>query len=402
MTTSLRLPFTSEKKKILLALATAVGLRMLGLFLVLPVFTLYGLQFTSSRFLAGFAFGAYGLTMGLLQIPFGRLSDHIGRRTVLILGTVVFSLGAFLCAIPHWFPSGIQIGVLIFGRLVQGGGAIISTAFATVADHIEPERRSTAMAILGIPIGVAAALGVLAGPVIAGKLGVASLFWLTGTLGLGSLWLLASSLPKTPPKKTKPAPLGEVLRIKRLLALDCGGFLMNFFISTFFFYFPLIMRDQHHMTMSRYSNILLPMIMVSGVTMFGFSRGADHGWGNALAAIAFLIFLPYALLLFRPDLVGMDPERLTAFVIAGTLFYIAFTGLEPILPSLVSRFAPGSAYGTALGFFNTTQFLGSAVGGPVAGKLWRYPPTYVMTTLMACGVAGSLLMLAARPGSKSH
>ncbi len=146
-----RTPFTSLQKKILLTLASVVGMRMLGLFLVLPVFTLYGLKFTHSRFLVGFAFGCYGLTMAILQIPLGRLSDRIGRRKVLILGMALFSLGSFICAVPHLFPSAMQIGVLIVGRLVQGGGAIISVAFATVADHIPAERRSTAMACWAFP-----------------------------------------------------------------------------------------------------------------------------------------------------------------------------------------------------------------------------------------------------------
>src|SRR5260370_29861386 len=128
--------FTRLQKKILLALASTVGLRMLGLFLVLPVFTLYGLQFTSSRVLVGLAFGCYGLTMAILQIPLGRLSDRIGRRKVLLLGMTLFSAGSFICALPGWFPRSMQIGVLIAGRLVQGGGAIISTAFAALAAHI--------------------------------------------------------------------------------------------------------------------------------------------------------------------------------------------------------------------------------------------------------------------------
>jgi len=139
--TTSRISYTATQKKILAALACTVGLRMLGLFLVMPVFTLYGLQFTHSRFLVGFAFGCYGLTMAVLQVPLGRLSDRIGRRKVLLLGMALFSLGSFLCAMPHWFPHSLQIGVLIFGRLVQGGGAIISVAFAALADHIEPERR---------------------------------------------------------------------------------------------------------------------------------------------------------------------------------------------------------------------------------------------------------------------
>ena len=146
-----RFSFTSTQKKVLFTLASMVGLRMLGLFLVLPVFTLYGLRFTNSKFLVGFAFGAYALTMAILQIPLGRLSDRIGRRKVLVMGMTLFSVGSFLCALPPLFPHSWQIWELILGRLVQGGGAIISVAFATVADYIAPERRSTAMAVLGIP-----------------------------------------------------------------------------------------------------------------------------------------------------------------------------------------------------------------------------------------------------------
>src|SRR5437667_7553955 len=132
-TTAQRFPFTASQKKILLALASAVGLRMLGLFLVMPVFTLYGLQFTSSRVLAGLAFGSYGITMAIFQIPMGRWSDRVGRRKVLIFGMTVFSLGSFLCATPSWFPQSLGIWVLVVGRLVQGCGAIVSVAFATVA-----------------------------------------------------------------------------------------------------------------------------------------------------------------------------------------------------------------------------------------------------------------------------
>lgn len=392
--TTPRIPFTSSQKKILLGLASMVGLRMLGLFLVMPVFTLYGLQFTQSRFLVGFAFGSYGLTMAILQIPFGRLSDRIGRRKVLLMGMALFSLGSFLCAVPDWFPHAMQIGVLIAGRLVQGGGAIISTAFATVADHIEPERRSTAMAVLGIPIGAAFVIGVIAGPLLAGLFGTAFLFWLTGFLGVGTDLLLARYLPETPPRASSPAPLGEVIRIRPLLAFSVGGFLMNFFMTTFFFYFPLIVTGQHHVKLTHYYALLIPMMVISGITMFGFSLGADHGWAKPLAALAFLFFVPSSLLLFRPDAAGLNPNHLAPVLFAGTLFYIGFTGLEPILPSLVSKSAPESAYGTALGSYNTMQFLGSFSGGLVAGALSRYPSITIMATLMAASLVGFLLMLA--------
>jgi MFS family permease len=388
-----RIPFTPLQRKILVALACVVGLRMLGLFLVLPVFTLYGLQFTRSHFLVGFAFGSYGLTMAFLQIPLGRLSDRIGRRKVLMLGMTLFSLGSFVCAVPHWFPESLQIGVLIVGRLVQGGGAIVSVAFATVADHVEEKNRSTAMAVLGIPIGVAFIVGIIAGPIIAGWFGTASLFWLTGILGLGTDWLLVSYLPDTAPAGGAPAPLADVLKSKRLLALDGGGFLMNFFMSAFFFYFPLIVTGQHHVRMTHYYAVLLPMILISAFTMFGFTRGADHGWAKPLAAIAFLIFLPSSLMLFQPSLLGFNPQELLPVLVGGTLFYIGFTGLEPILPSLVSKAGPVSSYGTSLGAYNSMQFLGSFAGGSIAGALARYPSTYIMGALVVASVVGSLLML---------
>ena len=391
-----RVPFTSTQKRVLLTLASVVGLRMLGLFLVLPVFTLYGLQFTSSRFLVGFAFGAYGLTMAILQIPLGRLSDRIGRRKVLVLGMVLFSLGSFICAVPHWFPESMQIGVLIAGRLVQGGGAIVSVAFATVADYIQADRRSTAMAILGIPIGAAFVIGVIAGPILAGLLNTAFLFWLTGLLGFSTVYLLLHYLRDERPKAAAPAAMADVLVNRPLIAYALGGFLMNFFMATFFFYFPLIVTGQHHVKMTHYYALLLPMMVISGITMFGFSQGADRGWARPLAAVAYLIFIPSSLLLFKPSSAGLDPQRLAPVLIAGTLFYIAFTGLEPILPSLVSKTAPGTAYGTALGFYNTLQFLGSFVGGAIAGALSHFSPTHMMVTLIVTSFLGFLLMLGSR------
>jgi MFS family permease len=392
LTRAPRLPFSSTQKKILLALATTVGLRMLGLFLVLPVFTLYGLQFTRSRFLVGFAFGCYGLTMAIFQIPLGRLSDRIGRRKVLLFGMGIFSLGSFVCAVPGRFPRPLQIGVLIAGRLVQGCGAIVSTAFAAVADHIERERRSTAMAVLGIPIGAAFAVGVIGGPIVAGLFNTESLFWLTGTLSLLTEGLLLRYLPEVPSQAEAPAPLAEVMRSKSLLAIDLSGFLLNFFMASFFFYFPLIVTGQHHLKPVQYYVVLLPMLVASGIAMFAFSHGADRGKSRPLAAAAFLILVVSALLLFEPAAVGINPNHLLAVLIPGSLFFIGFGGLEPILPSEVSKSAPKASYGTSLGVYNTLQFLGSFAGGSLAGALARFRVTWIMAALMAASLAGVLLM----------
>ena len=387
-----RIPFSPLQRKILVVLASSVGLRMLGIFLVLPVFTLYGLQFTDSRFLVGLAFGCYGLTMAILQIPLGRLSDRIGRRKVLVGGMAVFALGSFLCAIPDWFPRSVQIYELMLGRLIQGSGAIVSTAFAAVADSVEAENRSFAMAALGIPIGVAFMVGVIGGPLLAGAVNTEFLFWLTGVLGLGSVVLLRRTLPSVRTQNPPPAPLGVVLTRKPLPPLILAGFLINFFMSAFFFYFPLIVTGQHHLKLNHYYILLLPMLLVSGITTFLLSWLADRGQARTIAAALFLSLLLSASLLFRPELAGFSPQHLTGVLIAGIFFFVGFTGLEPILPSLVSKSSPEGAYGTSLGVYNTLQFLGSFAGASVAGAVAGQPSGRILGTLLAVSILGSLLM----------
>jgi MFS family permease len=327
----------------------------------------------------------------------GRLSDRIGRRRVLVVGMTLFSVGSFLCAMPPLFPHSWQIWELIFGRLVQGGGAIISVAFATVADYVEPEQRSTAMAMLGIPIGISFAVGIIIGPILAGWFGTASLFWLTGFLGLSTDFLLVRYLKDEVPPQQAPAPLLHVFSHPSLVAYAGGGFLISFFSSTFFYHFPLIVTVQHHLKLTQYYMVLLPVMVVSAVTMFGFSQGADKGWGRPLSALAFLMFIPSFLLLFEPAWLAQDPKRLLPVIVACALFYIGFTGLEPILPSLVSEAAPGASYGTALGFYNSMQFLGAAVGGPVAGALANLPIDRTLFTMVAAAAVGFLMMVATKP-----
>jgi len=286
----------------------------------------------------------------------------------------------------------MRIGELIAARFIQGVGTITSTAFATVADTVPAERRSTAMAVIGIPIGASFMLGVVGGPFLAHYYGTRFLFVLTGMLGLGSVLLLALFLPGVPARPTAPVKLAEVIGMPAMLALDLSGFFMNIFMTAFWFNFPLIATGRHHLKMLQYNEVLVPMLLVSGVTMFGFSRGADRGWGRGLGSVAFLILVASAILLFAPDSAGLNPEKFPALFVAGTLFLIGFTALEPILPNLVSQAAPATSYGTALGSFQTFQFLGSFAGGSVAGALAHLSPNFMMATLTATSLAGCLLM----------
>ena len=259
---------------------------------------------------------------------------------------------------------------------MQGGGAIISVAFATVADYVEPEQRSTAMAVLGIPIGVSFVVGIIAGPILAGWFGTASLFWITGFLGLATDFLLVRYLRDEAPPRQAPAPMAVVFAHPPLLAYAEARVSDQLLHDHVLFYFPLVRhRPAPHLKMTHYYLLLLPMMLISGVTMFGFSQGADKGWARPLASLAYLMFIPSFLLLFEPALLGLDPKRLVPVLLAGTLFYIGFTGLEPILPRPGRQRRADGVLWDRSGSYNTAQFVGSTVGASLAGVLASGPPS---------------------------
>ncbi|MGH7411852.1 MAG: MFS transporter [Candidatus Methylomirabilis sp.] len=382
--------FTSDQKRTIATLSTAVAIRMLGIFLVLPIFTLYGEQFTTSKPLIGLAFGAYGLSNALLQIPFGWLSDRFGRKPLLLIGLTLHSVGSILAAIPS------NISALIAARLIQGSGAISSVAFALVADSVEEGHRATAMAFLGIPIGLSFAGGILAGPAIASVTGYASLFWLSGLLSLLASVFLAV-LVKEPSRDSlksvatadRPS-VASVLMIGDVLRLNLCGFLMSYFMSSFFFHFPLLAR--RYLPLGSYYVLLGPMLIVAAAVMFAASGAADRGWAKVTGLAAFILLSISGLLLFRSADWGLQYHPLLALTIAGILFFAGFSILEPILPSLITKAAPKTVYGTSLGTYNTLQFLGSFAGGAAAGVLSVLGDQFMLASLLVAAAAGVMLM----------
>ncbi len=378
----------------IVALSTAIAIRMLGIFLVLPVFTLYGEHFTSSKPLIGLAFGSYGLTNALLQIPFGWLSDRFGRKLLLLIGLMLHSVGSILAAIPP------NIYALIAARLIQGAGAISSVAFALVADSVEEGNRATAMAFLGIPIGLSFVGGILAGPAIASVAGYASLFWLSGLLSLiASIYL--AGVVKEPERARFKADVSarrpsvvSVLKIGDILRLGACGFLMSYFMSSFFFYFPLLAR--RYLPLRSYYLLLGPMLLAAAVVMFAASGAADRGWAKATGVSAFVVLSISGLLLFRGPDFGLQAHPLMALTIAGMLFFSGFSSLEPILPSLITKVSPKTVYGTALGTYNSLQFLGSFAGGAAAGILGVLGNQFVMAGLLIAAALGVILMVQVR------
>ena len=382
--------FSSQQMRTIVALSTTIAIRMLGIFLVLPIFTLYGEQFTSSKPLIGLAFGSYGLTNALLQTPFGWLSDRFGRKPLLLIGLTLHSVGSILAAVPA------NIFFLIVARLIQGAGAVSSVAFALVADSVDEGSRATAMAFLGIPIGLSFIGGILAGPAIASVTGYASLFWLSGLLSLLATVYLAIAVKE--PEKERPEAgasahrpsVASVLKLGDVLRLGACGFLMSYFMSSFFFHFPLLARQ--YLPLRSYYVLLGPMLLVAAVVMFGASGAADRGWAKATGVAAFVILSISGLLLFRGADFGFEAHPLLALTVAGMFFFSGFSSLEPILPSLITKASPKTAYGTALGTYNSLQFLGSFAGGAAAGILGALGNQFVLAGLLVAAALGVVLM----------
>ncbi|NPA54266.1 MAG: MFS transporter [Aquificae bacterium] len=366
--------FTPEEKKATLGLAGIFSLRMLGLFLVLPVLSIYASQFPgATSFLVGVAIGAYGLTQALFQIPYGLLSDKIGRIPILIFSTIIFIFGSLLAAFASYEKD---IYLLILGRLLQGMGAVSSVVIALIADLTRPEIRTRAMATIGASIGMAFAFGMVLGPWIAAHFGLEGVFLFTAILAAISLPYIIWGIPR--PKvivhhedaEFTGSYLGEVLRNKNLLKMDFGMFTLHMGLTAVFTTAPLILKQ--FMDPKDLWKVYLIMFLVGLTIMVPSTILAEKKGLIKEVKIAAILILLLSFGLF----IQFESEFVPA-IIAIIVYFTGFMMLEPIMPSLMSKYANPKTKGTAAGVFNTAQFLGAFVGGAAAGYLMKYGTDYV-------------------------
>jgi len=349
------------------SLAGIFSLRMLGLFLILPVFALYAEDLDGvTPTLVGLAIGIYGLTQAVLQIPFGMLSDRIGRKPVIVGGLLIFALGSAVAA------SAQDIYGIIFGRALQGSGAIAAVIMALAADLSREQRRLRIMAIIGMSIGVAFALSLVLGPLINSWIGVPGIFWLTAVLALAGVLVVLFLVP-TPVKsqfhrdaEAVPGQFGKVLADPELLRIDFGIFSLHLSLTALFLAYPLVLRNlgvasDHHW------QVYLPVMLVAMVAMVPFIILAESKRKMRpvyLGAVAALMFSGLGFYLFHSSLVMM--------VGLLGLFFTAFNLLEATLPSLVAKMAPGERKGTAMGVYSSSQFIGAFTGGLFGGWIQHH------------------------------
>ena len=246
------------------SMAGIYALRMLGLFMILPVFALYADELEGATpALAGLAIGIYGMTQALLQIPYGLLSDRIGRKPVIIFGLLVFALGSAIAA------SADNIHLVIFGRALQGAGAIAAAVMALTADLIREEHRVKAMAIIGMSIGASFALAMVLGPVLNTWIGVPGIFWLTAVLALGGIAVVVLVVPNPVVTRVRrdaeavPAQFASVLRDAQLFRLDIGIFALHLILTASFVVLPLALRDIAGLPANRHWEVYLPVLLLS-------------------------------------------------------------------------------------------------------------------------------------------
>jgi len=347
------------------SLASIFALRMLGLFLILPVFSVHARTIPGgdSPALIGLALGIYGLTQGVLQIPFGAASDRWGRKPVIVAGLLLFAAGSFIAAFAD------DIFWTIIGRAVQGAGAISAAVTAFIADGTREEHRTKAMAMVGASIGLTFAVSLVGAPLLYAAVGMGGLFALTGGLALVAIAVVVWVVPSAPPRieHDGPATTASVAFNPQLLRLNFGIFALHTVQMAMFVVVPVLLVERAQLPLPKHWWVYLPVVLVSFGLMMPPIMAAERRSRMRvlfLSAVGLLLVVQLGLMLHAPSLTWIAGWLL--------LFFVGFNILEASLPSLVSRVAPSSSKGLALGIYNTTQsvglFAGGALGGVVAAR----------------------------------
>ncbi len=381
---------TSVERRAAVSLAAIFSFRMLGLFMILPVFMLHAADYAGATpALMGVAIGAYGMTQAFLQIPFGLLSDRLGRKPVIAFGLLLFAAGSALAAMAD------TIGLVVAGRALQGAGAVAAAIMALAADLTRDEHRTKVMAVIGMSIGLSFSVALVAGPVLDAWMGIAGIFWLTAVLALLGILLLFTVVP-TPVRSVVhrdaepvPAQFAQVLKDAQLLRLDYGILTLHMILTASFVALPLVLQQRLQLPVQHHWWIYLPVLLASVLAMVPFVIQAEKHRRMKpifLMAIAMVALGELGLAEFSASLTGV--------VVSLFAFYVGFNILEATLPSLISRTAPPQSKGTAMGFYSSAQFFGAFLGGSIGGWVMGHGGESAVF-LFAAALAALWLLIAA-------
>ena len=355
----------SLEKKSIAALAAVYGLRMYGLFLLLPVLVIYAEQLDGATpMLMGIALGVYGISQAVLQIPFGFMSDRFGRKQVITVGMLIFVVGSLVAAFAQTIEG------VILGRALQGAGAIAAVVLALTSDLTRETQRSKAMAIIGMSIGGAFLLAMISAPILEFWIGVRGLFIMTAFLALMALVLVWRVVPTPVPQRNMdvrpvPAQMWALLKDPDLRRLDFGIFLLHFCLTAMFVVIPIVLVEGLDLNTSEHWRAYLPALLgsipVMAIMVITASSPARNKW---------VFFVAICMLILSALILLIRPVSYMSVALALWVFFSGFNTLEALLPSLVSRLAPAAGKGSAMDVYNTFQFLGIFFGGFTGGLIY--------------------------------
>ncbi|MBZ7933144.1 MFS transporter [Campylobacter sp. RM10543] len=356
-----------------LALSFIIGTRFFGLFIVLPVLSLYTLKLEyANEFLVGFLVGIYSLTQMILQMPFGILSDRIGRKKTMLIGLLIFILGSLICAFSH------DIYMMLLGRMLQGAGAIGGVATAMISDFITEENRGKAMAIMGSFIGLSFASSMVISPLMSAKWGLSSLFYLSAALSALCIVLLYSVVPKENKitHHNQKTPFLHLIRQKNLALMNITNCMQKMLMSIAFLSIPIILVKHLGFHENKLWTVYTPS-MIAGFIAMGFagSLGEKKGLAKQILLLGVIFFICSYILFNLANSINL-------FIIAIIIFFIGFNLHEPIMQSCASKFCKVHEKGAALGLFNAFGYAGSFIGGTIGGIFLHLNQLNLLTMIL--------------------
>ena len=380
--------------KSVLPLSAIIALRFFGLFLVLPVISVYAMNLEGATpTLVGVVIGGYALTQMIFQVPFGVISDKLGRKGTIVIGLILFAIGSLICAVST------DIYTLLFGRLLQGAGAIGAVVTATISDLVKEEQRAKAMATMGMFIGVAFAASMAAGPTIGSAFGVHTLFYITMFIAIGSIFVLLKMVPN-PPHIThtynKKVEMGAVLGNVNLIKMNITNFLQKGLMTFAFMLIPIVLTKHFGWELGELWKVYIPAMIFGFIAMAPAAIIAEKKGKFREILVIGIVFFAVSYLI-----IGFSPSA-TVFVIGVVIFFIGFNMHEPIMQSLASKFAKVHQRGLVLGIFNSAGYLGTFLGGVLGGMFYNEEnlSTMVIVIALICALWAVLILTMANPAKK--